>query len=70
MSIQIALAWSPECERELRAKGFEKCEVYVKHVGGGGTSKEKQTAGDHEFFAMKDPPFQFVTTSWWGAGVE
>jgi len=68
MSIQIALAWSPECEEELKRMCFVKHEVYIKHVGSGGTTDEQKKAGDAEFFRMRHKPFQFVTTSWWGAG--
>lgn len=68
MAIQIALAWSPECEQELKNNGFKKQGVYIKHVKGGGTTREQVGRGDHEFFSMKAKPFQFVTTSWWGAG--
>jgi hypothetical protein len=31
MSVQIALAWSPECEAELIARGFKKETVYTKY---------------------------------------
>ena len=31
MSFQIAFAWSPECEAELKSKGFRKREVYIKY---------------------------------------
>ena len=68
MSFQIAFAWSPECEAELKSKGFRKREVYIKYFDAGGTSEETKKAGDHDFFRMKCIPFQFTTTSWWGAG--
>ena len=68
MAIQIALAWSPECEKELKQLGFKKTSVYIKDVEGGATSKEQEHRGDSQFFQMKHSPFQFVTTSWWGAG--
>ena len=71
MGIQIALAWSSECEKELIETGFKKTEVYTKiPPRGGKNSDEEKTLGDREFFSMKCPPFQFVTTSWWGAGYD
>ena len=69
MSIQIALAWNEECEKELKRMGFRKQEVYLKQAPPGMT-KESNSAGDREFFSMKAKPFQFVTTSYWGAGPE
>lgn len=68
MPIQIALAWSKESEAELIEKGFRKREVYVKPTCLPGTSKEAEEAGDRDFFKVRHVPFQFVTTSWWGAG--
>lgn len=69
VGLRIALAWSENCEKELLAAGFEKREVYVK-VAPPGPTEESNRAGDREFFAMKHPPFQFVTTSWWGMGAD
>jgi len=68
MPIQIALAWSKKCEKELTERGFEKREVYIKDAPfSGKTSKEDCRLGDSELFEMKHSPFQFITTSWWGA---
>lgn len=67
MAYQIALAWSDECEKELRENGFTRRVVYLK-TAPGGTTEQSETLGDREFFSMKSPPFQFVTTSYWGAG--
>ena len=68
MAIQIALCFSPECEEELIEMGFKKIEHYVKRVEKAGNTKEQVEEGDSEFFHMTNKPFQFVTTSWWGAG--
>jgi len=72
MPFQIALAWSDECERELLAKGFKKREVYVRDFYGECSTNSDVAckAGDSDFFRMKYPPFQFITTSYWGAGFE
>ena len=67
MAKQIALSWSEKCETELLSKGFVKEEVYIKYVNSGVTTKEQVEIGDADFFDMKHSPFQFVTTSWWGA---
>ena len=69
MAIQIALVFSPDCEKELLEIGFEKREVYIKSICGGTTQKQID-AGDNEFFRMTHKPYQFVTTSWWGAGLD
>lgn len=68
MALQIALAFSQETEAELKNMGFEKKEVYVKLARGGTDTKSEIEAGDREFFHMDNIPYQFVTTSWWGAG--
>ena len=70
MPLQIALIWSPECEAELQAKGFKKKEVYVKDFFWPGVSNSEAACiqGDADFFRMAHRPYQFVTTSWWGAG--
>ena len=70
MAKQIALCWSDKCEQELIAKGFKKEKVYIKDVDGGITTKEQVKIGDAEFFAMAYEPYQFVTTSWWGASFD
>ena len=77
MPYQIALAWNDDCEKELIEKGFEKKEVYIKSYGNSEGRKEGEAIsdvcernGDHDFFSMKHKPYQFVTTSWWGAGSE
>ncbi|MDY6896286.1 MAG: hypothetical protein SVO01_12860 [Thermotogota bacterium] len=70
MRIQIALAWSDKCEKEMIEMGFTKREVYVKSPPFGLTTQEQISAGDSEFYMMENPPDQFVTTSWWGAGPE
>jgi hypothetical protein len=62
MGFQIAFAQSKESEKELKKMGFTKREVYIKH-----TSKKKEK-GDSEFFSMRNPPYQFCTTNFWGAG--
>ncbi len=67
MSYQIAFVWSPDCEEELKKKGFIKQEVYIKNFHEGPNSEETNKNGDNDFFRMKHKPFQFVTTSWWGA---
>ena len=33
-------------------------------------TEKQQSEGDMEFFDMARKPFQFVTTSYWGAGLE
>ncbi len=71
MPIQIVLAWSEKCEKALIEKGFKKQEVYIKDAPfSGKTSKEDCELGDSEFFDMEHIPYQFITTSWWGAGVD
>jgi hypothetical protein len=40
----------------------------MKDFHEGKNSKEETEKGDSDFFNMKNPPFQFVTTSYWGAG--
>ena len=67
MGIQIVLAWSEDCEKELIQMGFEKQEVYTKTPPFAGNSDEEKKVGDAEIFGMKHLPYQFVTTSWWGA---
>lgn len=69
MSLQLAFAWSPECEEELKKMGFKKQEVYVKD-GPIGPSDETRKQGDREFFSMRNPPLQFATTTFWGASYE
>lgn len=69
MAYQIALAFSKETAEELEKMGFTREEVYIK-TAPGGTTGESKREGDREFFAMKYPPYQFVTTSYWGAGNE
>ena len=69
MALQIALVWSVEGEVELVSLGFKKREVYIKETPAFKT-EEAITYGDAEFFAMKAIPFQFVTTSYWGRGVD
>jgi len=75
MGLQVAFAWSDECATELEKLGFEKREIYIKRaptafpVPEGATHAEhEKRLGDKEFFAMNRPPFQFVTTSFWGGG--
>lgn len=63
----IALCWSDKCEKELIEKGFEKQEVYIKSAPFHSNSEKAEALGDREFFAMDYKPYQFVTTSWWGA---
>ena len=74
MAYQIALAYSKECEQELLEKGFEKREVYIRSAPSPGVStdvtKREIELGDSDFFKMRHKPFQFVTTSWWGASNE
>ena len=67
MPKQIAFAWSKESEKELIKKGFEKEEVYTKIYFEGKDSDEAEKNGDNDFFDMKNKPYQFITTSWWGA---
>lgn len=70
MAIKIALAWSKECENELIASGFKKREVYISDDVPGKNTEEQISNGDLQFYNMKNPPFQFVTTSWWGAAMD
>lgn len=69
MGYRIAFEWDKECEKELIEKGFKKREVYIKYDSKGPTDIDNE-AGNAEFFAMKNKPFQFITTSWWGACVD
>ncbi len=68
--IQIALAYSPACEVELQKLGFEQRVVYVKPAPSDFSNPNSAKLGDREFFGMSQPPFQFVTTSYWGAGAD
>ena len=70
MAIQIVLSHSKESEEELIKMGFNKTEVYTKLVDGGGNTDEQIKIGDTEFFSMKNKPYQFLTSSWWGASVD
>lgn len=71
MSLQLAFAWSEETEKELKAMGFVKRELYVREapwpVGCTG-SVQQCHLGDEEFFRMNSPPYQFITISFWGMG--
>lgn len=62
MGFQVAFAYSKKSEKELKEMGFRKETIYIKH-----TSKDKEK-GNREFFKMCYPPYQFCTTSFWGAG--
>jgi hypothetical protein len=62
MAYQVIFAYDKPCEKELIKMGFTKETVYMKH-----TFKGKKE-GDSEIFNMKDRPFQFCTTDFWGAG--
>ena len=68
MPLQIALAWSPECKAELIQKGFKKREVFIREYLGAISTEAGCKLGDGDFFGMKHSPYQFVTTSYWGAG--
>lgn len=75
MGIQIAIAFSEQTARELETMGFVKKEVYIKQAPavdrvpeGNNYSAAEKSAGDAEFFGMQSIPYQFVTTSFWGAG--
>lgn len=75
MSVQIVFAWNEACEQELLRMGFEKKEVYIKSApippdGEGSYTERQNKAGDAQIFQMDHKPFQFITTSWWGAGPE
>ena len=73
MPYQVAFLWSNESEAELLQKGFRKTEIYVRecpHFQGCKDSEESCKKGDSDFFSMNHPPFQFKTTSYWGAGCE
>lgn len=76
MAMQIALNWSEDTAEELERLGFKKIEVYYKAApvvdvhGGESVTEAQKRAGDAEFFSMAQPPFQFVTTSFWGASHE
>lgn len=67
MGYQVAFIWSEKSAVELESMGFKKQEVYMKE-GPGGSTVEANKKGDAEFFHMKQKPYQFITTSYWGAG--
>ncbi|HLE17637.1 MAG TPA: hypothetical protein VI728_05045 [Syntrophales bacterium] len=69
MGYQIVFVWSEESAVELESMGFKKQEVYMKEDSGGPTV-EANKKGDAEFFSMKHKPYQFITTSYWGAGAD
>jgi len=56
-----ALIGQPVTEKMLK-------QIRAKHHGT--ITGEEIERGDSEFFRMKPPPLMFVTTSWWGAGVD
>jgi hypothetical protein len=68
MPFQIAIAFSKDCEKELKEKGFEKQEVYIKHFSKGHSDSQMIKNGDKDFFAMQHKPYQFLTSNFWGAG--
>jgi len=70
VAVRIVLAWSKYCEAELIKSGFVKKEVYVNYDTPGKDTDEQVANGDRAFFDMHNKPYQFVTTSWWGAGVD
>ena len=45
MPYQIVFAWDKDCENELKKKGFEKTEVYMKTFCEGMNSKEMEKNG-------------------------
>lgn len=67
MPLQIVLAWNGDCEKELLEKGFTKREIYVKEFSTGETSDVDCEKGDSDIFKMRHKPYQFKTTSYWGA---
>ena len=71
MPYQIVFAASEESELELLKKGFKKESVWIKSFQGSETDSEKTCEeGDADFFKMENKPYQFVTTSFWGACVD
>lgn len=75
MGYQVAFAYSEKTAAELESMGFRKQEVYIKQApsafpvpNGVSHSEHEKQLGDREFFAMQNPPFQFATVSYWGAG--
>lgn len=64
MGYQIAFCWSEESESELIKMGFKKKEVYIKNAPLGMT-RESNDKGDQEFFNMRNPPGQYITSSYW-----
>ena len=70
MPFQIAFEWSPECEAELIRKGFKKREVFIRNYFEAIGTEEGCKQGDADFFRMVHKPYRFVTTSYWGAGVD
>lgn len=67
MSIIIVLAASEESEKELVEMGFTKREVWTKPAPGI-TTPDQKVKGEALMWRMKHIPFQFLVSSWWGAG--
>lgn len=72
MAYKIVLSCSDSQRQQLLADGFVERLVLIKPCGvGRSVAGEPVTAaqvrqGTAEMLAMKDPPYQFAVTSYWG----
>lgn len=67
MAAQIVLDCSPETAQELKRLGFRQCQVWVKLVEGDhDTDAQAIAAGDEQLYAVKPPPYSFVTIAFHG----
>jgi hypothetical protein len=67
--VTIVLAASEESKAELKEMGFKEQTVLVHYSLAVDSDQAKEKAkSESRMFAMRDVPFMFTTTSWWGAG--
>lgn len=61
MPMLVAFATSPDCKTELEAMGFRETTVMLKASG------ESKEDAERAFWKMKNKPYQFAVTDYWGA---
>ena len=67
--VQIIINWRKGIEHEIKNLGLVRSDVYVRDRDRGPTV-ESNRKGNAQFSAMKNPPRQFITTSYWGLSCE
>lgn len=67
--MQIALAWSPESEKELISLGFKKEQCFLKFIELS-PLEENLNNGNREIFGLDKTiiPYQFITTGYYVSG--